>query len=201
MVLASAALGGALVMLLKDRHRQAYILGGLGLMFIAAAAAIFMTRPGFTEIEALEKQSDAAQAAPASFAGRHSCRLVPERSRVTVSPSTAVDLDWAEGGCVNGRTQYAQDGDVWRRILVPNGEQAVSVLEIRPGSRQYVVTRYLLPADAMARARALRQRIDLAVCTAEQPKIASLSEGQEQIRRMLPELPNERLVYDCSSGG
>jgi V8-like Glu-specific endopeptidase/uncharacterized membrane protein YqjE len=202
MVLASVALGAALVMLLKDKYRQAYILGGLGILFLAAAAAIFITRPGFAEIEAIERQpAQGAQAAPASFAGRHSCRLVAERSRITVSSTPNVELDWAEGGCVNGRTQYAPDGDVWRRILVPNGDQTVSVLEIRPGSRQYVVNRYLLGADAMARARALRQRIDLAVCTGEEPKIASLAQGQEQIRRMLPELPNERLVYDCSPGG
>ena len=201
MVLASVALGAALVMLLKDKLRQAWILGGIGLLFILAAAALFVTRPSFREIEAIEEQSGTGAAGPASFAGRHSCRLVPERSRVTVSTADAVDLEWTEGGCVNGRTQYAREGDVWRRILVPNGEQAVSVLEVRPGARQYVVTRYLLTADAMARARALRRRIDLAACTADQPRIAALTRGQEEIRQILPELPNERLVYDCSSGG
>ena len=202
MVLALVALGGALVMLMKDRHRQAYILGGLGALFILAAAALFVTRPGFDEIQALEKQSAEGGSGPSGgFAGRHSCRLVPERSRVTVSSAPAVELEWSDGGCVNGRTQYAQDGPVWRRILVPNGEQVVSVLEVRPGSRQYVVDRYLLAADAMARARALRQRIDLSACTADQAQLASLAEGQEQIRRMLPELPNERLVYDCSEAG
>jgi len=200
MVLATVALGAALVMLMKDRNRQAGILGGVGVLFIAAAAALFVTRPGFAEIEALEKQEQAAHAAPASgsFAGRHSCRLVPERSRVTVSSADRVQLEWAEGGCVNGRTQYAQEGDVWRRILVPNGEQAVSVLEVRPGSRQYVVNRYLLGADAMARARALRQRIDLASCTADRSRLGALGQGLEQIRQILPDLPNERLVYDCS---
>jgi len=202
MVLASVALGAALVMLFKDKYRHAWILGGVGLVFIVAAALLFVTRPSLREIGALEREQQGAPAAPAaSFAGRHSCRLVPERSRVTVSSADKVDLEWAEGGCVNGRTQYAQEGEVWRRILVPNGEQTVSVLEVRPRARQYVVTRYLLAADAMARARALRQRIELAACTADQPRLAALSQGQEQIRQILPELPNERLVYDCSAGG
>jgi hypothetical protein len=53
----------------------------------------------------------------------------------------------------------------------------------------------------MGRARALRQRIELAACTAEEPRLAALTQGQEQIRQILPELPNERLVYDCSAGG
>jgi V8-like Glu-specific endopeptidase/uncharacterized membrane protein YqjE len=201
MVLASVALGAALVMLLKDKNRLAWILAGTGLLFLIAAASLFVTRPSFREIEALEEAQNGAAPAPAeSFAGRHSCRLVPERSRITVSSADAVELDWTDSGCVNGRTQYAREGEVWRRILVPNGEQSVALLEVRPGAREYVVTRYLLAADAMARARALRQRIDLAACTAEEPRIAALTQGQEQIRQILPELPNERLVYDCSAG-
>ncbi|HEX9931380.1 MAG TPA: trypsin-like peptidase domain-containing protein [Allosphingosinicella sp.] len=201
MVLALVALGAALVMLMKDRHRQAYVLGGIGTLFILAAVALFVTRPSLRAVEALEKQGAGGTAATpiASFAGRHSCRLVPERSRVTVSSSPDITLEWADGGCVNGRTQYVQDGDVWRRILVPTGDQTVSVLEIRPSGRQYVVNRYLLGAGAMSRARALRQRIELAACTAEEPRLSALSQGQEQIRQILPELPNERLVYDCSA--
>jgi V8-like Glu-specific endopeptidase len=202
MVLALVALGGGLVMLLKDRTRPAYILFGVGAALIAAAAASFITRPGFEEIDA--RQSEAADKGPSpslAFTGRHACRLVPERSRITVSTVPNVDLEWAESGCVNGRTQYAQEGDAWRRILVPNGDQTVSVIEVRPANRQYVVSRYLLPADAMARARALRQRIELNACTGDPPQLASLGQAQEEIRRMLPELPNERLVYDCSAGG
>jgi hypothetical protein len=82
---------------------------------------------------------------------------------------------------------------------VPQADQTVSVLEIRPATRQYVVDRYLLPADAMSRARSLRRRIDVAACTGEAPRRAALAEGQEQIRQVLPELPNERLVYDCTA--
>lgn len=202
MVLGAISLGGTLVMLMKDRPRPAYALAGAGALMIVAAAALFVTRPSFAEVEALEKQgADSGAAQGPSFTGRHSCRLVPDRSRITVSSAPNVELEWADGGCVNGRTQYAQDGDTWRRILVPNGEQAVSVVELRPGSGQYVVNRYLLPADAMARARALRQRIELAACTREQPQLAALAEAQSQIRRILPPLPNERLVYDCSAGG
>jgi hypothetical protein len=189
-------------MLLKDRNRPAYILFGVGAALIAAAAATFVTRPGFAEIDAKQGEAAATGQSPSlAFAGRHACRLVPERSRITVSTVPNVDLEWAGNGCVNGRTQYAQEGEAWRRVLVPNGDQTVSVTEVRPQSRQYVVSRYLLPAEAMARARALRQRIELNACTADQPRLASLAQAQDEIRRMLPELPNERLVYDCSGGG
>jgi V8-like Glu-specific endopeptidase len=203
MLLALVALGAALVMLMKDRNRLAWILGAAGIAFIAGAAAVFVTRPGYGDLEAKETggADKAAAASPsAAFAGSHSCRIVPERSRITVSSAADVDLEWSAGGCVNGRTQYVEEGDVWRRILVPQRDQTVSVLEVRPGSRQYVVNRYLLSAEAMGRARALRQRVEAASCTADAPARAALAQGQEQIRQILPELPNERLVYDCSAG-
>ena len=201
LVLAFAALGAALVMLLKDRIRHATILGGAGLVLVIAAGAIFFTRPGFDEIRAQKTDAGKGGDDDAAFAGDRSCRLVPDRSRVTVSSGEDVALSWSDSGCVNGRTQYARDGETWTRILVPNNEQTVSVLEVRPGSSQYVVNRYLMPAEAMDRARALRQRIELAACATDQEDVAKLAEGQAEIRRMLPELPNERLVYDCSAAG
>ncbi len=200
MLLALLAFGGALVMVTRDKMRNAYILGGVGAVFVIAATALFITRPGFDSIAAEAAEAGPAQDPAAAFAGRHSCRLVPERSRITVSSGEPVELQWSETGCVNGRTQYAREGDVWRRILVPNRDQTVAVLEVRPGSREYVVNRYLLRADAMARARALRQRIALDRCTAEEAQMAELTTGLEQIRQILPDLPNERLVYDCSAG-
>jgi hypothetical protein len=203
MLLALVTLGGALVMLMKDRQRHAYILGGVGTAFVVAAAIAFLTRPHLADaaVPSAEPAATAADAPSAAFAGRHSCRFVPERSRVTVSSTPNVDLEWSAGGCVNGRTQYAEHGEIWRRILVPQGDQTVSVLEVHPGGRQYVVNRYLLPAEAMSRARALRRRIELAACTAEEPRMAALAAGQEEIRRILRELPNERLVYDCATAG
>jgi hypothetical protein len=192
-------------MLFKDKRREAAILGGVAAAFLVAAIAVFVTRPGYDDLDPLPGAGPAAAAkgsgASAAFAGRQICRLVPDRSRITVSSVERVDLEWSETGCVNGRTQYLEDGDAWRRILVPQGDQTVSVLEVRPVGRQYVVNRYLLSADAMQRARALRQRLNPASCTGEEAAMTALAEGQEQIRQILPGLPNERLVYDCTPAG
>jgi V8-like Glu-specific endopeptidase len=198
LVLAFFAMGGALVMLHKDKARPAAILGALGSALLIGAAAMFFTRPRLGEIVATEPDGAAKGESAAGFAGDHLCRLVQDRSRVTVSTTDDVSLRWTETGCVNGRTQYAREGQSWTRILVPNGDQTVSVLEVRPGSRQYIVHRYLLPAEAMARARALRQRIPAGSCAAEEGDTRALAQGQAEIRRILPQLPNERLVYDCS---
>ncbi|MDP8995066.1 MAG: trypsin-like peptidase domain-containing protein [Pseudomonadota bacterium] len=199
LVLSVIAVGGALVMLVKDRSREAMILGGVGAVLLVAAAVVFLTRPGYEQLRIEEEQdASAAQSPSAAFAGEHSCRLVPERSRITVSSGETVELEWTENGCVNGRTQYAREGNVWRRILVPNNDQTVSMLEVRPQSEEYVVNRYLLDAATMARVRGMRQRIAIAACTVDEEAVASLASAQEQLRGALPDLPNERLVYDCS---
>ena len=119
------------------------------------------------------------------------------RSRVTVSPTDDVPLDWADNGCVNARTQYARNGAVWTRILVPTSDQAVSVLQFTPATGEYVVTRYLLDASAMSRARALRRDVEVKTCTADAEARTILADQQRDINAILPRLPNERLVYAC----
>jgi S1-C subfamily serine protease len=197
-VLGLAGLGGAGLMLLKDRQRPGYILGGLGLVFVLGSAAAFLSRPSRSE---LDSPAAPATAPSGSLQGTYLCRFADDRSRITVSSAEDVVLRWSEGGCVNGRTQYAQTGDAWHRILVPNDEATVSVAEFRPAAGDYVVTRYLLGAAAMKQVRDLRSQIELKSCTADDEALALLADRQETIRSSLPRVPNERLVYDCSRSG
>jgi len=202
LVLALVGFGGAGIMLQKDRIRPAKILGGAGAGFLLLAIVAFLARPSLASAEA-EAPGNAVQAAapPGRFAGRNLCHLVRERSRVTVSPVNDVPLDWADNGCVNARTQYARNGEVWTRILVPSGEQAVSVLQFSPGTGDYVVTRYLLDAATMARVRALRRDVDVKSCTPDAEARTILADQQREIDAVLPHLPNERLVYACENQG
>ncbi|HWT11774.1 MAG TPA: serine protease [Allosphingosinicella sp.] len=203
LVLSLLAFGGAGIMLVKSRQKAAIALGGAGAALLIGAVVVFFTRPGLSDVEArLPAQEDeAAESAPTAYAGRNSCQLVADRSRVTVSATETVPLEWSETGCVNQRTQYARNGDVWTRILVPDGEQAVSVLEFRPASGEYVVTRYLLDSSAMSRVRAMRRGVDVKSCTADQEARTVLADQQREIRALLPQLPNERLVYSCRNDG
>src|SRR5436190_2698958 len=198
LALSLVAFGGAGIMLIKDRTKPAKILGGAGAALLLLAIVAFLARPSLAAAEAPAPAAAAGSAsAPARFAGANNCRLVAERSRVTVSPTADVPLDWNENGCVNERTQYARNGDTWTRILVPNGEQAVSVLQFRPSTGEYVVTRYLLDAQAMARVRALRQGVEVKSCTADPEARTVLADQLRDIGAVLPHLPNERLVYAC----
>ncbi|MFN3944530.1 MAG: S1C family serine protease [Allosphingosinicella sp.] len=198
-VLALVAAGGAGILLLRNRNRPAALLGGAALLLLLGSVAAFLSRPDRDEAlaAAREQGEEAARPAGAPLAARNLCRILPDRSRITVSSTEDVELGWTENGCVNGRTQYAPDGGRWSRILVPNDEQAVAVLEVDPARREYVVSRYQLDARAMARARELRGRVTLSGCPADPALHEELRWAQREIADVLPRLPNERLVYRC----
>lgn len=204
LVLSLLAFGGAGILIVKNRQRQGTGLAAVGAVLLIAAVIAFFTRPSLADAEAPADDpasNQTAAAAPARFAGRNTCTLVPERSRVTISSTADVPLEWSETGCVNERTQYARNGETWSRVLVPTGEEAVSVLEFKPSNGEYVVTRYLLDAPAMARVRALRRDVDVKSCTGDQEARTILADQQREIGAVLPRLPNERLVYRCRSTG
>ena len=201
LALSLVAFGGGGIFIVKDRQRQAIIAGSVGGVLLIAAVIAFVTRPSRDSIDNDAPAAEETTAEAGRFTGRNSCELVAERSRVTVSSTDAVPLEWSESGCVNGRTQYARNGDVWTRVLVPEGEQAVSVLEFRPNSGEYVVTRFLLDSEAMSRVRALRRDVDIKACTADAEARTILADQLREIGDVLPELPNERLVYRCRNTG
>jgi len=197
LVLSLVAFGGAGIMLQKDRMTPAKILGGAGAGLLLLAVIAFLLRPSLVAAEDAPPGNSAEAVAPDRSVGHNLCQFQPDRSRVTVSPTNDVPLDWTESGCMNTRTQYARNGETWTRILVPNGEQNVSVLEFRPASGEYVVTRYALDAAAMTRVRALRRGVDVKACTADAEARTVLADQQRDINAVLPHLPNERLVYTC----
>jgi S1-C subfamily serine protease len=196
-ILAVAALGGGGLMLVKDRNRPAAILAGIGALLLVGAVIAFFSRPARDAL-VIEPVATPEQKVEAERLGASLCRLVADRSRVTVSSTDDVRIDWGAQGCMNGRTQYARRGAFWSRILVPGEEQTVSVLDYRPGSGEYVVTRYLMGAEAMEKARALRREVEIKACSSDPEAVTILGDRQESIRETLPAVPNERLVYACT---
>ncbi len=194
LVLGALAVGGAglLVQRRDDRARLAAIGGGV---LMLGAVGLFVLRPDFNPDSVAAAAKDAK---PREAKGRMVCAIDPARSRVTVSATTDVALDWQGDGCMNGRTQYAEDGrGGWARILVPDDEATVSILAYQPATRTYSNTRYLLGDQAMGEARRLRRAVTLKSCSTDDAQRASLAAQQSAIRAALPPLPNEKLVYSC----
>lgn len=208
-VLGALAVGGGFVLALTGnaatRRRNATIAFAAAGLLVVAALVVFLARPKFTDVEDRYARAHPARPAPvigdtAAAEGAKICVLVPDRSIVKISKTDDVPLEWKDGGCVNGRTQYGNNAGIWSRAFVPNGEQAVTVQSYDPVKARYTVERYLMAADAMDKARAVRARYTNKSCVSDPAQRQSVADMEAAIRATLPPAPNERLVFDCRKG-
>lgn len=208
LVFGAMGVGAGSLLDLRGKRRGAIRAWVGGALLMIAAVVVFLLRPGGERID------PAATASPASLPpvravsstaplGPMVCTFVPERSRVVSSTASALKIDWGAAGCMNGRTQYAENGSKWDRILVPSQEQTVSVLQFDPATRAYVTTRYFLSAEEMDGLRKIRSQVTVKACSSDEAGRANLATQQAAIRTALPQQPNERIVYRCTpeSGG
>jgi S1-C subfamily serine protease len=180
----------------------------IGAALLIGAILTFMTRPSFSDIE--NQVASLAPPAPPPTAkltpvartydaqGDNLCRIDQSRSRITVSQTDDIPLHWAEGGCVNGSTQYGRDGEGWSRIFVPKNDPAIAINSFDPASGTFRTERFLADADTLDEARSLRNRFQFAGCTKDDSTLSALQQMQSQIRAVLPAQANERLIYTCT---
>lgn len=204
LLLVLGGLGAAAGMVLlgqQQRERQAWIGFGLGAVLVVASGVVFLTRPKMSDAD--DRYARANPAKPAAIVdangddGAKLCRLNEARSRVTVSKTDDVALDWRADGCVNGRTQYGANAGTWSRSFVPNNEATVTIQRYEPAKSRYAVERFLLGADAMAGVRGVRARYKGGECSADPAQRQAVAEMEAAVRQTLPTAPNELLVYDC----
>ena len=202
LVLGAMGIGAGALFELQAKRRAAIWggTGGAGLMI--GAVVLFVLRPSGETLmpKGTVASANVVPGAVSSTAamGKMVCHFVPERSRVVSSQIADVAIDWGASGCMNGRTQYAENGSKWDRILVPSEEQTVSVMQFDPATRQYVTRRYFLSADQMDAVRKVRSQVTLKACSPDEAGRANLGTQQAAIRTTLPAQPNEKLVYSCS---
>ncbi|HAU22942.1 MAG TPA: protease, partial [Erythrobacter sp.] len=166
-----------------------------------AAVTLWLSRPGLEEIDervAAAMDGDQAGGDEPSLAteGTMLCAIVQERSRITGSRMDDVEFIWAADGCVNGRTQYGMADGEWRRVLVPDDEDAVSVSSYDPQTRTFRTDRYPLGRNAMEQIRTARREYTPPQCGVTDAA-REMGEQQSTVLSLLPSRPNERLVYSC----
>ncbi|MET0240127.1 MAG: serine protease [Sphingobium sp.] len=200
--------GGAGIAQVQNRpvHVRRFAIGG-AILFVGALAAFFL-RPQFSEVDdraaaianAMGKNDAAAgHVAPRpGMAGDNICRIDLDRSRVTVSDTTDVPLNWTSNGCLNGKTQFVQNGSTWGRAFVPNDEPSISIRSIDPATGTYRSEKYALDALTAEAARNTRGVVTFEGCTVDAAKLGALEGMEREIRALLPPEPNERLVYRCT---
>lgn len=196
-----AAVGGMILLGKPQRQRESWAALGAGGVLALIAVVVFLGRPKLSEVD--DRYAAAHPAKPAvivdavSEDGPKLCVLNAGRSRVTVSKTDDVSLDWKSDGCVNGKTQYGANSGVWSRTFVPNGEATVTIQSYDPAKSRYTVERFLMSADAMEKAREVRAGYKNEQCTSDSAQRQSVAQMESAIRQSLPVGPNERLVFDC----
>lgn len=205
LIAALGAAGAGWQLLERNKGTHAKIALGGAALFMIAAAVLWFTRPGFDEVDArakaaLQDVNDPAAKAVASNAGAQICTIDRSRSRITLSQPEDVKFDWSAQGCVNKRTQYAEDGGQWVRTLVPNTEQQVSIIRFDPKTSSYWIERHLLGAEAMDKARQARKNYDVQSCSADPAFREKIAQMNRAVAELLPPQANEVLQYNCIGG-
>jgi serine protease Do len=200
--LALGAAGTSWQLLKRDRKDHAKLAGGAGGALVIAALLTWFMRPSFSQVDeltraALTQTADPATPAKPAAAGKLTCVIDRSRSRITVSDTADVPFEWTADGCVNGRTQYVDDGGIWTRTFVPGNEAQVSIIGFDSRTSTYRVERHLLGAEAMDKARSARNQYDVKTCSAEPEMLEKVATMNSAIRQLLPSQANEVLVYQC----
>jgi S1-C subfamily serine protease len=178
-------------------------LGGTLLALIAGGAILYF-RPSYDlYLERLSAKREIAQkvqpkgTSDSKYLGDNICTIDRQRSKMTVSNITQLELNWAANGCINGRTLYVEADKDWQRIFVPNNEQTISVNSFNPESGDFRISRYLVERDIMDTARKERQALGNIQCSSNNEARDRLSSLQSSLAAALPSSPNEILVFSC----
>jgi len=205
LVLALGAGGAAWVLHERDERQRMKIAGAVAGLAVGGAILAWVLRPGYDEVDSrledlLHAEMEAKDSGPvaAAASGALVCVLDPDRSRVTGAAPEDLPFDWSPTGCVNSRTQYGFAEGTWSRVLVPDEEAVVSVNSFDPAAREYRVERYLLDREAMGRARTARAEFQAPACGGGDESARQFGAQQQTVLSLLPERPNERLVYKCA---
>ncbi|KLI63379.1 S1 family peptidase [Aurantiacibacter marinus] len=209
LLIGGGALGVFTFAHMQKDYRLRAAAGAMAVVAVAGALIAWFTRPAFAEIDARVEESlraamestDTGEITPiagGADAGNYVCVLDTRRSRVVGDPAEDIPLGWSDDGCVNGRTQYGLSNGEWTRIFVPASEAAVSINSFDPVAGEFVMERYLLNRDAMSTARSARGAYRAPSCEAGADAARELGNSQAAIAAVLPDRPNERLVYSCT---
>ncbi|OAN55625.1 S1C family serine protease [Sphingobium sp. TCM1] len=195
------AAGGLFYSQGKERKATWFLASGGVLLFVALG--LFFLKPSFSSIDDKVKlQADIGVAANGAYAwaGDNVCKVDLDRSRLTVSQPNDIGFNWAEGGCVNGDTQYVSVGTQWQRPTVPDEANYVTTSQFDPATGTLRVQRWLPDLDTMGKARALLRDGPIKGCGADSGRLARIATLQSDMTALLPPQPNERIVYHCQKG-
>lgn len=203
LALAVLGLGAGGLFYSQGREKRAtwWLAGGGVLLF--GAIGLFFLKPSFSSIDeriALPEDKGVTGNNAYAWTGDNICRVDLNRSRLTVSEANDIPFNWAEGGCVNGDTQYLSSGTSWQRANIPDQGNFVTSTRFDPATGTLRVQRWLPDIDTMEKVRALLKAGPVRGCGNDSARLARIASLQTELSALLPAQPNERLVYHCQKG-
>lgn len=202
LLLAFGAGGAAFVLHERARPREAQLAAAGAALLVVAALAAWLLRPGLAEVEDRAGQlAHGNKALPKREAqkgkGALLCTVDLSRSRITVSATSDIHFSWDGKGCANGNEQFAHDAAGWSRITLSDEEGSATVTSFDPDDGSYRAERYFLDLDAMTKLRGEQAKAPSATTCGGAEIARRQGDAQAALRALLPERPNERLVYSC----
>jgi len=85
-------------------------------------------------------------------------------------------------------------------VLAPTDQSNVAVNHFDPATGEYRMDRYLLGQDRIDAVRKARGQYEPPACGGGKAAAEKLGSEQAAVLSLLPNEPNERLVYACSKG-
>ena len=204
LILALAAGGAAFSFRENERNRDTKIAAGLAGLLAVSAIAAWALRPSFADVD-VRAEAFAGKGGTAEqpgkkggpLSGKLVCTIDLKRSRVTVSDISDLRLDWREDGCADRKNQFARGTKDWSRVSLKNEDDSVTVAAFDPASGQYRADRYFPDLNAMTKLRAEKENLKAPACGASEETARKFAKDQASFTDLLPNMPNERLVYNC----
>lgn len=203
LALAVLGLGAGGLFYTQGKEKQAtWFLAGGGVALLAALGLFFL-KPSFSGIDERVKLPDdkgVTSNGAFAWAGDNVCKVDLNRSRLTVSQPNDIGFNWAEGGCVDGDTQYVASGSQWQRTSIPAEGNYVIDSRFDPAAGTLRVQRWLPDLATMDKLRALTKDKPVEGCGADADLLARVAALRGDVTALLPAQPNERIVYQCQRG-
>jgi hypothetical protein len=203
LALAVLGLGAGGLFYTQGKEKQStWFLAGGGVLLITALGLFFL-KPSFSSIDdrvKLPQDGSVTSNGAFAWAGDNVCKVDLNRSRLTVSQPSDIGFNWAEGGCVDGGTQYVSAGSQWQRTGIPDEGNYVTDSQFDPATGTLRIQRWLPDLDTMDKVRAFTKDKPVKGCGADADLLARIAALRNDVAALLPAQPNERIVYHCQKG-
>ncbi len=204
------ALGGGGVAVWQGRRGdRGWAAAGLLVAAGAIAAIILVNQTPKSVMRTADDAmaSDTTPAAPAEqdgqlplTAGEIKCRINQAESRITLTDATDLAMTYDGNACINDQTLYAQSGDLLQRVIISTTDGSASMLTIDRASGRFTRDHYLLQADRFEAVLGAVAREGILRCNMPDAQRA-VTAVNTAVEALLPQQPDQRFVWDCSSSG